>query len=186
MQIFSPSLSTSPFSSPLLPFSSSPHIYDWYVKKFCHRKCCLCLTFLKKNTHFFSEPFRKCISILLELVIAENPELPHKTSHVTHLFLSNLRVANEFHSIDVLHRTSAVVVDTFTGIFYDSLSQVEFNIISVIIILQRFMPGYTPWTKSFTKFSRPWGHAYTWVEAWILGGSHHLGVWSRTFLMLSS
>lgn len=82
MQIFSPCLSTSPFSSPLLPFSSSPHIYDWYLKKFCHRKCFLHLTFLKKTTHF-SQPFRKCRSIFFELMIAENPELPHKTSLVT-------------------------------------------------------------------------------------------------------
>lgn len=145
MQIFSPCLSTSPFSSPLLPFSSSPHIYDWYLKKFCHRKCFLHLTFLKKPTHF-SQPFRKCISILFELMIAENPELPHKTSLVTHLFLSDLRVAIEF-CIYLLHCTAAVVVDTFAGLFYDSLSQVKFNIISIIIILRRFLPGYTPWTK---------------------------------------
>lgn len=72
-------------------------------------------------------------------MITGKTEFPLKTSLVIRL-LSDLRVGIEFHYIYVLHHTAEAVVDTFTGIFYDSLSQVEFNIISMIIILQRFTP----------------------------------------------
>lgn len=67
------------------------------------------------------------------LMVAEETAFRPKASLVTHLFLSDLRVAIEFHYIYTV-LLKLWLMHHFFYFFNDSLSQVKFSIMSVIII----------------------------------------------------
>lgn len=63
-------------------------------------------------------------------MLAEKTAFPLKTSLVTHLFLSDLRMAVEFHYIYVLHRTAEAVVDTSHFLWFSVTSRVQYYLYS--------------------------------------------------------
>lgn len=151
-----PTLSLSPPS--FLSFSA----YIWLKpEKFCYVKHFLHLTYLKRNTHFY-EHFRKykslfnCLLFLVYIVDyftdthfnqvfsswwQKKTAFSLKKSLVTCPYLNDLRTAIGMLYLCIIpYRWTCGWQQDSRGFFYDSLSQAKLNIISIIILLQRFTP----------------------------------------------